>query len=159
MAEVGLGSPLISDVESQKKSGDAGKGLGIAMFVLLIIALIFCWFPVIPLICLVAVIIIASSILCQICCAYDYNLEHKVKRWSNATLLTTVLMLVFWIIVIALATKAHVQAFKGAVTQNTLVGASTGIVVLAILMWLLNVLGIIFSGLFVWSRDGGCCGR
>eukprot|EP01083_Nonionella_stella_P005253 15210_1 len=49
---------------------ETGKGLGMAMFILLIVALICTFFQgIIAFICLIATIIISSAITCGCCCA------------------------------------------------------------------------------------------
>lgn len=131
---------------------DAGKGLGIVMFVLLIVSFITTLFlvPLITLICLVATIIIASILTCGCCCARDYSLQPKVKKFASATLVSVVLHVVMQIISIILGLALlTIDSQRSESSQSAL---ETFFVVVVALNLALNVLAIIFSALFTWYR-------
>jgi hypothetical protein len=94
-APAAAASPAASPVSSGEYEEDAGKGLGIANFVLLLVAFILGWFGTynlilgwIAFICTVATIIITSTISCGCCCASNLKLNPKIKRWNDAVLVT-----------------------------------------------------------------------
>ena len=55
---------------------NAGKGMGIAMFVLIIVGLN------------IAALVLASVLTCGCCCVKQYNLKPHVKKMATATLIT-----------------------------------------------------------------------
>lgn len=163
------------DIESQQKQqqplGDAGenpstytgnpdvgKGLGITMFVLLIIAFVTAFFiPIISFICLIATIIIASVLTGGCCCASDYSLQPSVKKLASGTLVWLALMLITQIIWL-----------NGLVTMGASEASETGTITRSIidkretlenstreaggLNLLFNVMAIIFSALVVCAQ-------
>jgi len=96
------------DVEAQKQKtapvavaarydDEAGKGIGIAMFVCIIVGFAVGWIPAgwgpfISCIFYTAAIVLASEVTCGCCCGSNLKLNPKVKRWSTATLLCLVIM-------------------------------------------------------------------
>jgi len=162
----------VPDIESQKQQQQAaasaaadssddekdGKRLGIAMFVLLLVAFIFNFIlPQVSFLCIIIVVFIASTITGGCCCDGDYNLVLKphVKRWSTATLLCVVLMLVVQIIGFEALAGGFQVSNTGNISQSTVDGASVGVVVLWALSIVLNFLAMIFSAIFTWGRVCG----
>jgi len=127
---------------------DAGKAMGIAMVVLLLVALICTFFvPIVPFICLIEAIFIASSITCGCCDASNFNLKPNVKRFATATLVSLCLMFIAQILwLIAMGTDI---LNTGTVSQSILVGA------IGALSLVFNILAIVFSALFTWGRGYG----
>ena len=82
----------------ENANNEAGKGFGIATFLLLVITLFFVWLPIIPFICIIISLILASVVTCSCCCASNYNLKPNVKRFAIATLVSLSLMLIVQII-------------------------------------------------------------
>ena len=91
------------DVESQEPASttmvddndNAGKGMGIAIFVLLIVGLVSAFFlPYISSACYIAALVLASVLTCGCCCAKNYNLKPHVKKMATATLVTLVLLFI-----------------------------------------------------------------
>lgn len=129
---------------------DAGKGLGIANFVLLLVAFISGWITmVIPalgyvyLICTIAAIIIASTVSCGCCCASNLKLNPKVKRWNDAVLVTICIQPVLGIIAIIITYSAG--------------GFTTGYWAIYWITRILSILSIVFAGIFAFGRK--CCGN
>ena len=141
-------APPAAPVSSGEYDEDAGKGLGIASFVLLLVAFVLGWFLNIILswiafICVVVAIIITSTISCGCCCASNLKLNPKVKRWNDAVLVTICIQIVLAII--------------GAIIGYSAGGATTGYVVIYWINRILNILSIVFAGIFAFGRK--CCGN
>mmetsp|Transcript_41797 Transcript_41797/g.75250 ORF Transcript_41797/g.75250 Transcript_41797/m.75250 type:complete len:182 (+) Transcript_41797:77-622(+) len=159
------------DIESQQKQpttanpsvyanrdDDAGKGMGIAMVVLLLIGFIFTFIlPIVSFVCVIATIIIASILTCGCCCASDYNLKPNAKRFATATLVSLCLMFIVQIIwLIAAAAAMSTEASNtGTISQSTVDGASAGLIAVGALSIVFNIMAIIFSALFTWGRGCG----
>ena len=151
------------DVEAQKTDSadapaadsgyddEAGKSLGIAMFALLVIGFGIGWIGGSSgLICIIATIVIASTITCGCCCASNLNLDPKVKRWSTATLLCLVLLLILTFIAVVIALTG--------VAMGDTTGATAGTAIaLLIVTQTLYILAAIFAGIFTWGRK--TCGN
>lgn len=134
---------------------EAGKGLGIAMFFLLIIAFVCTFFlPIVSFVCLIATIAIASAITCNCCCTSDYNLQPEVKKYATATLVMLCLMFIVQIIwLIGAAAGLSVEASNtGTISQSSMNTTSTSAVVVGALSLVFNVMAIIFSALYTWKR-------
>ena len=159
-----------TDIEAQKQQqaasaaanstpDNAGKGLGIACFVLLLIGFPFNFIqPVGTFVCNTVVIIITSTITCGCCCGSDLNLQPQVKKWSTATLVSLCLMFVVQIIGIigaSIAVGTEVSN-TGTLSQKTADGAGVGMVIVWALSIVFNVFALIFAGLFTWGRNS--CG-
>ena len=155
-----------TDIEAQKQQqvastttnstpGRAGKRLGIACFVLLLIAFVFNFiFPVVSFVCIIVVIVITSAITCGCCCGSDLNLQPHVKKWSTATLVSLCLMFVVQIIGLIGASAAIGTEVSntGTLSQKTADGASVGIVIVWALSIVFNVFAMIFAAMFTWKR-------
>lgn len=177
------------DVEDQKDDtaaaassfdNEAGKGIGIAIFVLLAVAFIAGllgftiseFFAYVSLICLIAALIMASVITCGCCCASNYNLSPKVKRWSTAVMLCLVVQFVIIAIAIIIG-FAGVGAVTTTVISNipttSIDGRSTIIKstvttttnpisdAMLIIAQILYILPCVFAGIFTWGRNS--CGN
>lgn len=177
------------DVEDQKDDtaaaassfdNEAGKGIGIAIFVLLAVAFIAGLlgftiselFAYVSLICLIAALIMASVITCGCCCASNYNLSPKVKRWSTAVMLCLVVQFVIIAIAIIIG-FAGVGAVTTTVISNipttSIDGRSTIIkstvttttnpvsYAMLIIAQILYILPCVFAGIFTWGRNS--CGN
>lgn len=143
-------APPAAPVSSGDYEEDAGKGLGIANFVLLLVAFIFGWISYVNLllgwvsfICTIAAIVISSTISCGCCCASNLKLNPKVKRWNDAVLVTICIMIVLAII------AAIITYSTGAVTS--------GYVAIFWINRILSILSIVFAGIFAFGRK--CCGN
>jgi len=154
-----------TDIEAQKQQqaasaaanstpDNAGKGLGIACFVLLLIGFVFNFiFPVVSFVCIIVVIVITSAITCGCCCGSDLNLQPHVKKWSTATLVSLCLMFVVQIIGIigaSIAVGTEVSN-TGTLSQKTADGAGVGMVIVWALSIVFNVFALIFAGMFTWA--------
>ncbi|KAL3793134.1 hypothetical protein HJC23_005636 [Cyclotella cryptica] len=155
-------SPEATDIEAQKTApadapgadsgydDEAGKSLGIAMFLLLVIGFAIGWIGGnTGLIFIIVPIVIASTITCGCCCASNLNIDPRVKRWATATLICLVLQLILTIIAVIIVMTG---ATMGDTTGAT---AGTGIVLLVVTQ-ILYILAAIFAGIFTWGRK---CGR
>jgi magnesium-transporting ATPase (P-type) len=151
------------DVESQfrqehtasEEFGDerAGMGMGIALFVLILVGLLGCITSYIMYLgydCLtmlvpsgifvIVAIVIASVLTCGCCCAVKYKLRPHVKKWVTATLVVLCLLLAIQIIVIVLLIVLWYHPM---------------IDIFYIVQLVLLSLALVFSGLFAWGRS--CC--
>ena len=90
---------------------EAGKTLGITMFILLLGALVCTFFiPIVSFVALIATIVIASCITCNCSCASDLRLHPKRKKFATATLVSLCMMFIVQIIwVIAVATAVGTE--------------------------------------------------
>lgn len=137
-------------VSSGEYDEDAGKGLGIANFVLLLVAFVLGWFGTTMIVlgwiafaCVVATIIIASTISCGCCCASNLKLNPKVKRWNDAVLVTICIQIVLAII--------------GTIIVYSTGVISSGYVAIFWINRILSILSIVFAGIFAFGRK--CCGN
>jgi hypothetical protein len=74
---------------------NAGKGMGIAMFVLIIVGFVSAFFlPYISSACYIAALVLASILTCGCCCAKQYKLKPGVKKMATATLITLILLFI-----------------------------------------------------------------
>jgi len=152
------------DVEAQKAApaaaasaydDEAGKSIGIAMFICIVVGFALGWIgggigSWISFICLIAAIVLSSTITCGCCCGSNLNLNPKVKRWSTATLLCLVIQWVLAIIAIFIA-------YGGAAMGDT-TGASIGVATaLLVVTQILYILAGVFAGVFTWGRKS--CGN
>lgn len=153
---------------SSQYDNDAGKGIGIAMFIVILIGLIVGWlYLLVPVfsawvrfICFIVGIVLSSIITCGCCCANSYNLNPKVKRWALATLLCLILQWVLAIVAVIIfyvsyaATQEVTQDDEVTIVADvTFSGAYTAVVVV---VQILSILAIIFAGIFTWGRNCGC---
>ena len=143
-------APAAAPVSSGEYDEDAGKGLGIANFVLLLVAFVLGWFGTTMIVlgwiafaCVVATIIIASTISCGCCCASNLKLNPKVKRWNDAVLVTICIIIVLAIIAAIITYSAG--------------GVTTGYVAIFWINRILSILSIVFAGIFAFGRK--CCGN
>ena len=153
------------DVESQKPASttmvhdddNAGKGMGIAMFVLIIVGTVSAFFiPYLSSACHIAALVLASVLTCGCCCAKNYNLKPHVKKMATATLVTLILLFVVniiyvlvWVMVLQVGTYDPTTG-----TFDTSVN-ETMILILSIIGYILIGLALIFSGIFTWGRKCG----
>jgi hypothetical protein len=97
---------------------EAGKGIGIAMFICLVVGFVLGWilYPIgayISFICIIAAIVLASTVTCGCCCGSNLKLNPKVKRWSTATLLCLVIQ---WVLAITAIIIAYAGGYAGDTT-------------------------------------------
>ena len=119
---------------------NAGKGMGIAIFVLLIIGTVSAFFIPLWYIGLASYIfafVLASVLTCGCCCAKNYNLKPHVKIMATATLVTLVLLFI---------------------SKTTWYINGTMILIPSIIGYVLTGLALIFSGIFTWGRKCGATG-
>jgi len=64
---------------------NAGKGMGITIFVLIIGFVSAFFIPYISLPCFIAALVLASVLTCGCCCVKLYNLKPRVKKMATAT--------------------------------------------------------------------------
>ena len=162
-----------------------GKGMGIAIFILIIIGTVSAFFiPYLSSACYIAALVLASVLTCGCCCAKNYNLKPHVKKMATATLVTLVLLFIVSTIVAVMVFQTLITVMDGYDettgtfsddTLNSLINGydeTTGtfsditsvpnanmlfiLGILSIIVYVLNVLALIFSGIFTWGRK--CCG-
>ncbi|KAL9179570.1 hypothetical protein ACHAXT_008860 [Thalassiosira profunda] len=132
---------------------EAGKGMGIALFVVILVGLVFLWiFPLISFICIITAIVLSSILTCSCCCAADYNLQPHVKKFAVATLVSLVLIFIIQVIYLIALFAAGETSVSGTVSVDT---AGPALVIVAVLSLVLNFVALIFSALFTWGRK--CC--
>jgi hypothetical protein len=139
---------------------EAGKSIGIAMFVCIVVGFVLAWIPLIgPYItfcCLIAAIVLASTITCGCCCGANLKLNPKVKRWSTATLLCLVIQ---WVLYVIALIVAYSGAAASAYTYDTTTTEITSGVAwtLIIVAQIVYILAAVFAGIFTWGRKS--CGN
>lgn len=185
--------PSAPDVESQESTvpkameenttmiidddENAGKGMGIAIFVLLIVGTVSAFFiPYLSSACFIAALVLASVLTCGCCCAKNYNLKPHVKKMATATLVTLVLLFIVSIISTVILVKSLMDGYDettGTFSDDTLmdgydyttgtfsddtsvnVGMQIMLLIVSIIGYVLIVLALIFSGIFIWGRKCG----
>ncbi len=153
---------IVDDVEAQKAApaaasstpsgynDEAGKSIGIAMFICIMVAFVSGFFVHIhvflyaAITCSFVAILLASSITCGCCCGSNLNIHPKVKRWSTATLICLVIQ---WILALANIGLVYIIA-------------DYDVLFVALASWIiaqiLCVIAAIFAAMFTWGRK--CCG-
>ena len=142
---------------------NAGKGMGIAIFVLLIIGTVSAFFiPYISSACIIAALVLASVLTCRCCCAKNYNLKPHVRKMATETLATLVVLFIVDIGLSVIATQYGYDEMTGTFNDDIwyydeTIGKSpfdkllTGAIIWCVLMGL----ALIFSGIFTWGRKCG----
>mmetsp|Transcript_11881 Transcript_11881/g.25542 ORF Transcript_11881/g.25542 Transcript_11881/m.25542 type:complete len:195 (+) Transcript_11881:152-736(+) len=149
---------IISPTHSHDNDEEAGKGIGIAMFILLVVGFIFYFInPAVSLVCLVTTIILASILTCGCCCASEYNMKPNVKKFANATLVSLCLM--FFVQIVGLVSAwiavSNEVDNTGKLSSSTAQGAGIGVGLTMALSVILNIMAIVFSAIFTWGRGCG----
>ena len=130
---------------------EAGKGIGVAMFILLLGAFVLNFvFPFGSFVCIIATIVLSSILSCGCCCASDYNLRANSKTFATSTLVSLCVMLLFQIIY----TMSVVGNFSSEATDSGTINRTSGVLGVWAISVVLNISAIIFSALFTWGR--GC---
>ena len=127
-------------------------GLGIALFVLILMGIVTFFLPLLSVVCIVAAIVMASVLTCGCCCAGEYHLKPHVRKWAVATLVT--LSLTFVVRVVGIGITFAVAGGKVSDADVITASYSGAAAVLAIVL-LLEVLALVFSVLFTWGRNCG----
>jgi hypothetical protein len=134
---------------------DAGKGIGIAMFVVIVVGFCLGWIAggigsIISFLCIIAGIVLSSTVTCGCCCGSNLNLNPKVKRWSTLTLLCLVVQ---WVLVFIGIIGAYAVTASGGST----IAAESVVYALLIIAQILYILAAVFAGIFTWGRKS--CGN
>jgi len=138
---------------------EAGKGIGMAMFFCIVLGSVLAlgWIPLLGAvigasICLIAAIVLASTITCGCCGGSKLNLNPKVKRWSTATLscLVGILILIAYYTFFIVA-GAFIEG-----ENNVYVGADV-VMALKVVFGVLFFLAAVYAGIFTWGRKS--CGN
>lgn len=143
-----ISSKLISEYDEL-----AGKGLGIATFIIIVVGFVFGWSsgagPWISFGLLIAGIVLSSIITCGCCCdGSDPNLNPKIKRWATAALLCLILQFSMVLTTIIILPRAYIDL--EIVSYSTISYASL------ITSQILYIPSAVFSGIFTWARDWDC---
>ena len=148
---------------------NAGKGMGIAMFVLIIVGTVSAFFlPYLSSACHIAALVLASVLTCGCCCAKNYNLKPHVKKMATATLVTLILLFIVSTILSVILVISFMNGYDettGTFSDDTLYyDETTGtfiditlvnvtlLLTLSIIGYVLIGLALIFSGIFTWGR-------
>ena len=144
---------------------NAGMGMGIAIFVLLIIGTVSAFFlPYISSACYIAALVLASVLTCGCCCAKNYNLKPHVKKMATATLFTLILLFIVSTIAYVMVIQSVISLMDGydettgTFSDDTSVNGTmtwTLSIIGYVLFLLLICLALIFSGIFTWGRKCG----
>ncbi|KAL9186522.1 hypothetical protein ACHAXT_005760 [Thalassiosira profunda] len=130
---------------------DAGKGFGVAMFVLLVVGFLFHFvFPPLSVVCVVATVVVGSVLSCGCCCAGELRLKPNVRNFATAVLAS-----LGGGIVVQLAVMANLAYSGSNGTAWTAEGAGAGVFAAWLVGLLLHLAAIVFSALVAWGR--GCC--
>jgi hypothetical protein len=81
---------------NEDEGDNDGKELGIALFLIILVGCITALFlPVLSIACGIAAAVIASVLICGICCVGNYNSRpHVKKKWAAATLVAMCLLII-----------------------------------------------------------------
>ena len=109
--------------------------------------------PFLSIALMIAAIVIASILTCGCCCANDYNLKPHVKKWATATLVT--LILAFVVQVIGVVIAAYVVGTTSETEEDMVNSMTTSVIIVGSVVIILDVLALVFSGLFTWGRNRG----
>ena len=137
-------SPL---TRSRNAHDDDGKQMGTAIFGLLLVSFILTFIPLaaMPYIagaCNILALILTSAINCKCCGAADYELKPNAQRFISAALLSLTIMFILNVI-------------GGYMLFLNNMEVTSGIMTLSAIVLTLEVVGMIFVGLFTWGRH--CC--
>ena len=117
-------------------SEEDGKGLGIALFVVLLVGiLINIVLPPVSLVCTITAIVLSSILSCGCCC--EYNLSKKRRQLANAILISLCLMVILQVV--------SVSIFIVGYPNN---GEGVGIIIMLVLSYMLNINAIVLSAIF-----------
>jgi len=117
-------------------------------------------------ICLIAAIVLASTITCGCCGGSNLNLNPKVKRWSTTTLICLViqwiLILIAFFIVAGAINEGENDVYVGLHPNNegendVYVGETGVVMALDVASGILFFLAAVFVGIFTWGRKS--CGN
>ncbi|KAL9187591.1 hypothetical protein ACHAXT_001694 [Thalassiosira profunda] len=126
---------------------DDGKQMGSTIFSLLLMSFILTFIPLaaMPYIagaCNILALILTSAINCKCCCAVGYELKPNAQRFISAALLSLTIMFILNVI-------------GGYMLFLNNMEVTSGIMTLSAIVLTLQVIGMIFVGLFTWGRH--CC--
>jgi hypothetical protein len=139
---------------------NAGKGMGIAMFVLILVGFVSAFIPYLNFIssaCYIAALVLASILTCGCCCAKQYKLKPGVKKMATATLITLILLFIVSTIGTFMLIQSMMDTYDpttGTVSEDISFYAKM-LLPVAIITYILIVLALIFSGIFTWGRKCG----
>ena len=126
-------------------SEEDGKGLGIALFVVLLVGiLINIVLPPVSLVCTITAIVLSSILSCGCCCA-DYKLSKKRRQLANAILISLCLMVILQVISVSI----WLSGFGYNVDQRV------SIIIMLVLSYMLNITAIVLSAIFTWGKSCG----
>ena len=127
-------------------SEEDGKGLGIALFVVLLVGiLINIVLPPVSLVCTITAIVLSSILSCGCCC--DYNLSRNRRQLANAILISLCLMVILQVVSVSI----WLSGFGYNVDQRV------SIIIMLVLSYMLNITAIVLSAIFTWGKS--CGGR
>ena len=125
-------------------SEEDGKGLGIALFVVLLVGiLINIVLPPVSLVCTITAIVLSSILSCW-CCS-DYNLNRNRRQLANAILISLCLMVILQVVSVSI----WLSGFGYNVDQRV------SIIIMLVLSYMLNITAIVLSAIFIWGKSCG----
>lgn len=127
-------TPISSLIPSSEEDG---KGLGIALFVVLLVGiLINIVLPPVSLVCTITAIVLSSILSCGCCC--EYNLSTKRRKLANTILTSLCLMVILQVVSVSI----WLSGFGYNVDQRV------SIIVMLVLSYMLNITAIVLSAIF-----------
>ena len=125
-------------------SEEDGKGLGIALFVVLLVGiLINIVLPPVSLVCTITAIVLSSILSCGCCC--EYNFSSKRRQLANVILTSLCLMVILQVVSVSIFIVGFNNVDQGA-----------GIIFMLVLSYILHITAIVLSAIFTWGK---ACGR
>jgi hypothetical protein len=135
---------------------NAGKGMGIAMFVLIMVGFVSSFFlPYLSSPCYIAALVLASILTCGCCCAKQYKLKPGAKKMATATLITLILLFVVSAIGTFMLMQSIMDTYDpttGTISEDSINVYAKTLLPVGIVTYILIGLALIFSGIFTWGR-------
>ena len=132
-------TPISSLIPSSEEDG---KGLGIALFVVLLVGiLINIVLPPVSLVCTITAIVLSSILSCGCCC--EYNLSTKRRKLANTILTSLCLMVILQVVSVSI----WLSGFGYNVDQRV------SIIIMLVLSYMLNITAIVLSAIFTWGKS------
>ena len=148
--------PKVMEDNTMADDDNAGKGMGIAIYVLIVVGLASGFFvPPLSSACMIAAIVLASILTCGCCCAKEYNLKPHVKNMATATLVALILLVIVDIIIAVILVTAITYEYTsiGMLSETSV---NVGMLLpVSIVAYVLIGLTLVFSGIFTWGRKCG----
>jgi len=147
---------------NEDEGDNDGKELGIALFLIILVGCIAALFlPVLSIACGIAAAVIASVLICGICCVGNYNSRpHVKKKWAAATLVAMCLLIVAQIIgvIIMFNVAGEEMSSPGTIGNSTLHDTMEALLPVCVAIYIIygSLLAVVVVLHVLWVRYLPC---